>query len=288
MAMSADEKAVQGIKDPAQRKAAFYTRQRQTAENAASKGDNNAAATASKIFSKTGGQRDAFLPANDAQKKASYYGYQSKVGKTGANILSAGDRLGEIFQPGDASIGNSIGSALNGMIRGGAKAVGKVASKASAMIPESAGPARLTGRTGSFLGKANPVSKAPPAAALKGSKPALTGAKAPTKPSQAAIASQPRTALAKPSKSASKPLPREAPLAKRTSPATGKSVGKGPMDIQSRWADRAEKNVKTDEVAAQNKAAAKQTPRQRAFRKEEPYKRGAYKPAALKPNAKGK
>lgn len=107
MAQTDDEKAVQSIKDPAKRKAAYYTKQRETAY---AKGDN---ATLDKISKKRG-----FKSENDE--------FAAKLKGKGMTASDAANALG------------GEGDALGGLVKGAGRAIKGAASKFIPKFDEAA------------------------------------------------------------------------------------------------------------------------------------------------------
>jgi hypothetical protein len=154
MAQDDIQKSVQNIKDPAARKKAYYTAQRQATEKAADAGDRSAAATAGKINRKAAGNRkDYFSPETAGQRKATWYEDEAQHGKNYAMADAIGNRLGEFFQPGDAEMGAA------------AKGLGTASKRLLSMVPRAAeaeegAASRALGKGRQNLGKATPVKKA--------------------------------------------------------------------------------------------------------------------------------
>lgn len=212
MAQTDDEKAVQGIKDPAKRKAAYYTRQRETAY---AKGDN---ATLDKISKKRG-----FKSENDE--------FASKLKGKGMTASDAANALG-----GD-------GDALGGLVKGAGRAIKGAASKFIPKFDEAAKGASDMARKA--FGKASSKTSLPKN--VTPSQKALPGKSAqkalPGKSAQKAVTGSKRKALGT---SGYKDYDAELASQSAKSPSLAKSVKAVAKKAAPRAASKAAGNVYAD------------------------------------------
>jgi hypothetical protein len=280
MAQDELEKSVQSIKDPTERKKAYYTAQRQQAERKAFI-DSDSASKAAKINAKLGKTDKAKEYSEDAANV-------KKLGSVGGGLLNTVEGLSRKNKP----VGEMMAS---GGPEGGA-AKGAI-SAASKFVPEAesavgGGLKALEGKVGQWLGKAKPVSSE--AKALRGSKSALPSKASSQKalPGKTVGKASEQKALTGPKgtgRAKSSPTERDKVFGTRLNPQTGKPVGRGGMEIMSRATNRAAKKDAEKAVGEMNKQASKQKPRSRAMRNAEiggkrmgSSRKGKYVPAKLK------
>lgn len=223
MALDADEKSVQGIADPAAKKAAFYRAQRVTAEKGASQGDRGAAKTAANIEGKLGNM-----------DKNHYYAAEHFYGKPAADVGHAIQRVSDVagkaldFAIPEAKAAGAARGFIPKALQGAERVGSSIASRLQAPLEEAGNKARQ------FLGQAKPVAKklegGPRKISSSPARKALTsGERAPksAKPSQPALPGKAQKALTGGMKSSP-----------GKSAESWTSPGRKPMDVKELYPER--------------------------------------------------